>query len=75
AMASARSNRLPVVIADRRGAERGVEWTDGTAVIDGDGWVAARTHDGVAAATLSLAADKSLGEFNDLFGDRRPDLY
>jgi predicted amidohydrolase len=78
AMAAARSSRLPTVIADRVGLERGVEWTHGTAVIDGEGWIAALPDDdGFAVARLTLAdpGDKSLPPFNDLFGDRRPELY
>ncbi|MDN3497063.1 nitrilase-related carbon-nitrogen hydrolase [Planococcus sp. APC 4015] len=78
AMAAARSSRLATVIADRTGTERGVLWTGGTAVIDEDGWVAAASGaDGIAVATLTLRAvgDKSLPPHNDLFGDRRPDLY
>ena len=56
AMAAARSSRLPTVIADRVGLERGVEWTDGTAVIDGDGWIAALPDDdGFAVARLTLS--------------------
>lgn len=75
AMAAARSSRLPMVIADRHGSERGVRWTGGTSVISSGGWVCA-TSDGAAAnAVLNLSSDKSLGEFNDLFADRRPDLY
>ena len=77
-MAAARSSRLATVIADRSGAERGVAWTGGTAVIDEDGWVAALPDEsGSAVATLTLRApgDKSLPPHNDLFGDRRPDLY
>lgn len=78
AMAAARSSRLATVIADRRGRERDVPWTGGTAVIDEDGWIAARAGaDGSAVATLTLRppGDKSLPPHNDLFGDRRPDLY
>jgi len=78
AMAAARSSRLATVIADRSGAERGVAWTGGTAVIDEDGWVAALPDDsGSAVATLTLRSpgDKSLPPHNDLFGDRRPELY
>lgn len=78
AMASARSSRIATVIADRRGSERGVEWTGGTAVIDEDGWIAGLPEaDGTAIATLVLrpAGDKSLPPHNDLFADRRPDLY
>lgn len=79
AMAAARSSRLATVIADRNGHERGVRWTGGTAIIDDDGWVAAAPPDGVGevVATLRLRhpTDKSLPPFNDLFADRRPDLY
>ena len=78
AMAAARSSRLATVISDRWGAERGVSWTGGTTVIDEDGWVAALPDDrGSAVATLTLRAsgDKTLPPHNDLFGDRRPDLY
>lgn len=76
AMAAARSSRLPTVIADRHGSERGVVWTGGTAVVSQDGWVCATPDEhGIAAATVALHHDKSLGAYNDLFGDRRPDLY
>jgi len=75
AMASARSSRLPMVIADRHGEERGVPWTEGTVVIDGDGWIAASGTRGAVVTKLTLLGDKRLGRYNDLFGDRRPDLY
>ena len=77
AMAAARSSRLPMVIADRHGTERGVEWTAGTVVISADGWICARSEkpSANASAVLAPAADKTLGEFNDLFADRRPGLY
>jgi predicted amidohydrolase len=78
AMAAARSSRLATVIADRRGVERGVAWTGGTAVIDEDGWLAALPDEsGSAHATVTLRSpdDKSLPPHNDLFADRRPDLY
>ena len=77
AMAAARSSRLATVIADRSGTERGVEWTAGTTIIDEDGWIAAEPADGAAIATLTLRemGDKSLPPHNDLFVDRRPDLY
>ncbi len=77
AMASARSSRLPVVIADRWGSERGVDWTDGTAIIDEQGWIVAFRAVMGATALLSLdaARNKSLPPHNDLFADRRADLY
>jgi predicted amidohydrolase len=77
AMAAARSSRLATVVADRTGRERGIEWTGGSCVITDDGWVTARGSDAVIAATLSLRppSDKSLPPHNDLFNDRRPNLY
>lgn len=77
AMAAARSSRLPTVIADRHGSERGVEWTGGTCVISPDGWLCATpaTANTAASTELDLTLDKSIGEFNDLFADRRPELY
>ena len=78
AMAAARSSRLPTVIADRVGLERGVEWTDGTAVIDGDGLdrrTPRRRRVRRGASHAGDPGDKSLPPFNDLFGDRRPELY
>ncbi|KQR49752.1 carbon-nitrogen hydrolase [Microbacterium sp. Leaf161] len=77
AMASARSSRLPVVIADRWGSERGVDWTDGTAIIDEQGWIVAFRAVMGATAVLSLDAvrGKALPPHNDLFADRRADLY
>jgi predicted amidohydrolase len=77
-MAAARSSRLATVISDRWGTERGVDWTGGSAVIDEDGWVAALPEGGgpaVATLTLRTAGDKALPPHNDLFLDRRPDLY
>ena len=76
AMAAARTSRLATVIADRHGAERGIEWTGGTAVVSADGWICATPgDDGTATAVLELSGDKSLGAHNDLFADRRPELY
>ena len=77
AMAAARSSRLPVVIADRWGSERGVDWTDGTAIIDEQGWIVAFRAVMGASAMLSLTAvrEKSLPPHNHLFDDRRTDLY
>ncbi|KAA9090004.1 nitrilase-related carbon-nitrogen hydrolase [Microbacterium radiodurans] len=80
AMAAARSSRLATVIADRHGEERGVEWTGGTAIVDDDGWIAAAgvvAGDGIVVETLTLRHpdDKALPPYNDLFGDRRPELY
>ncbi|TQK18818.1 putative amidohydrolase [Microbacterium sp. SLBN-154] len=76
AMAAARSSRLPTVIADRHGSERDVVWTGGTAVIDGDGWVVAEAGGASTETVLDITpGHKALGPWNDLFGDRRPDIY
>lgn len=77
AMASARSSRLPTIVVDRTGEESGVSWTGGTSIINGDGWVVASAAAGIARASLQITRgrDKSLPPDNDLFGDRRPELY
>lgn len=82
AMAAARASRLPVVVADRSGHERGVEWTDGSAVIGPDGWILSAEPGGARGAALSTAEldlgaarDKRVSPCNDLFRDRRPELY
>ena len=76
AMAAARASRLPTAIADRHGTERGVQWTGGTAVIDRDGWIVATPDEhGVASAVVSIDPSKTLGANNDVFADRRPELY
>ena len=78
AMAAARTNRVFVACCDRTGVERGVEWTNGTCVINESGWVIADVA-GVGAAVADVdferARSKSLGPENDAFGDRRPELY
>ncbi|BDI23202.1 nitrilase-related carbon-nitrogen hydrolase [Herbiconiux sp. L3-i23] len=77
AMAAARSSRLPTVIADRHGLERGIPWTGGTAVVSGDGWIVAGPENTGApvVADIEIVGHTVLGEFNDLIGDRRPELY
>jgi predicted amidohydrolase len=77
AMAAARTNRMFIACCDRDGTERGQRWTAGTAIVDESGWIVATAADGVANADLELARarNKTLGERNDAFGDRRPDLY
>ncbi len=75
AMAAARSSRLPTLIADRHGSERGVAWTGGTAIIDGDGWPVAVGSDTAEAILDITPGVKTIGPWNDLFGDRRPEIY
>jgi 5-aminopentanamidase len=80
AQAAARVNHVVVACCDRAGTERGQEWTEGTSIIDEDGWriaVAGPGPDREASADVDLAGtrDKALTPHNDLFTDRRPDLY
>lgn len=78
AMAAARTNRVVIACCDRTGTERGQEWTAGTAIIGHDGWVAATCDEaGIASADVDLSPtrNKRLSPRNDLFGDRRTDLY
>lgn len=79
AMSAARCSRLPIVCSDRADLERGTHFTGGTSVIDARGWVVASAPEagGVAIAEVDLAASrtKRIGERNDVFGDRRPELY
>jgi 5-aminopentanamidase len=77
AMAAARASAIPVLCCDRRGAERGHPWTEGTAAVGSDGWLAGRkTEAGVLDVDVSLSpARTKIGERNDVFRDRRPELY
>ena len=79
AMSTARTNKVAIACCDRAGVERGQQWTEGSAIIDPEGWVVASAGPGtaMAVADVDLAAthDKTLTELVDLFADRRVDLY
>ncbi len=79
AMSTARTNKVAIACCDRAGVERGQQWTEGTSIIDPDGWVVAAAGPGtaMAVASIDLAAthDKTLTEHVHLFDDRRVDLY
>jgi predicted amidohydrolase len=79
AMSTARTNKVAIACCDRAGVERGQQWTEGSAIVDPDGWVAAEAGPGpaMAVADIDLAAthDKTLTERVHLFDDRRMDLY
>jgi predicted amidohydrolase len=77
AMAAARASAIPVLCCDRRGAERGNAWTEGTAAVGSDGWLVGRkTDEGVLDVDVSFSpARTKIGERNDVFRDRRPELY
>lgn len=74
--ATARVNRMAIACCDRGGSERGQSWTQGTTIIDTDGWVAAGVGgDCEADLDLDAARSKRLTENADLFADRRTDIY
>lgn len=79
AMAAANANRVFVVQADRTGDERGVRWAEASVVVDPDGSVIAGPQAGPALLVADIvparARDKAWGERNDVFRDRRPELY
>jgi predicted amidohydrolase len=81
AQAAAWSNGVFVAVADRCGPERGVDWVGGSVIVGRGGYPAAgpvcegRAAVLTAAIDLRLARDKRNSERNDLFADRRPDLY
>ena len=85
AQAAAGTYRVHVVVADRCGRERGVDWVGGSLVCASSGYLLAgpATPDGAVAAPAVLTAeldpaearDKSLGPRNDAMRDRRPHLY
>jgi len=79
--AGAAVNRVYVVAADRCGRERGVDWVGGSVIVGPDGYplagpAAADTPQLlVADIDLRAARSKVVGTRNDVFADRRPDLY
>jgi 5-aminopentanamidase len=78
AMAAARVNRMAIAACDRRGTERGVPWTQGTTIIDQDGWPVASSSTAalvLADVILDRSRGKRLTDLADLHGDRRPELY
>ncbi len=80
AQAGAAVNRVFVVVSDRVGAERGVEWIGGSLICDVEGYPVAGPAQGeettlLAELDLSRAVAKDVGPYNHAFGDRRPDLY
>lgn len=78
AMAAARASSVYIACCDRTRTERGQAWTEGTALVGTDGWLLASADSSgrlSAQVDLALARDKRLGEYNDVLGDRRPELY
>jgi 5-aminopentanamidase len=79
--ASAAVNRTFIAVADRAGSERGVSWVSGSAIVSFDGYplgVADDTGDEqivLARCEVHRARNKRTGPRNDVFADRRTDLY
>jgi predicted amidohydrolase len=81
AQAAAACNGVFIAVADRCRTERGVGWVGGSVIVRRGGYPAAgpvcQDRAAVLTATidLRLARDKRISELNDLFTDRRPELY
>lgn len=79
--AAASVNRMFVAVCDRVGAERGVDWVGGSVIVDADGWPLAGPAPGGDESLLSAdcrlgdAVDKAISDRNDVFADRRTELY
>ncbi|MDR6687733.1 putative amidohydrolase [Arthrobacter sp. 1088] len=76
AMAAARSSRVAIVCCDRAGTERGNLWTQGSSVINGDGWLSGKRDGDRLDATITIAPGRTqIGPRNDSINDRRPAIY
>lgn len=79
--ANASINRVFIAACDRYGQERGVDWVQGSVIVDVDGFSqagpVAEGGEQIVLATLNLmgARDKYISPHNHLHQDRRPDLY
>lgn len=80
--AAAHSNGLFIACADRVGVERGQPFIGQSLILDATGWPlagpASRQEEAILYATITpgaLADKRRLNEFNDIFGDRRSDVY
>jgi predicted amidohydrolase len=81
AQAAASTNGVFIAVADRCGSERGVDWLGGSVILRRGGYPSAgpvcqdRPAVLTASLDLKLARNKRISELNDLFTDRRLDLY
>ena len=74
------TNRIFVVTANRIGTEGNLTFTGCSIIVDPRGDVlregsAAREETGVVEADITMARDKKITERNDLFEDRRSEVY
>jgi predicted amidohydrolase len=56
AMSTARTNKIAVACCDRAGVERNQRWTEGTTIIDPNGWIVASPGPGSGMAIADIAA-------------------
>jgi predicted amidohydrolase len=78
--ASASVNRMAIAVADRAGIERGQDWVGGSVIVDQDGYPMTELRlgqeaDMVAKLDLANSRTKTISANNNVFGDRRPELY
>lgn len=76
--AAARASHIFVAAADRSGSERGQAFTNGSSIIDPEGWTIRCAQDGgpvSADVDLRTARNRQLSPVNDVLADRRPELY
>ncbi|TDF86270.1 nitrilase family protein [Pseudomonas sp. H9] len=79
--ANASVNRMFIAACDRYGHERGVNWVQGSVIVNADGYpMAGPAEQGseqilLASLNLEQARNKRISERNDLHRDRRPQLY
>ena len=79
-MAGAHCNSIIIACADRIGVERGQAFEGQSLIVDRRGWPiagpASRDREEILLAEVDLLAGRQvLGSFNDVLGDRRPDVY
>ncbi|MDH4609963.1 nitrilase family protein [Pseudomonas sp. BN102] len=79
--ANAAVNRMFIAACDRHGLERGVNWVQGSVIVDPDGYPLAGPADMggeqllMARLNLNEARNKRISQHNNLHKDRRPELY
>ncbi|MCO6058476.1 nitrilase family protein [Pseudomonas sp. MOB-449] len=79
--ANAAVNRLFIAACDRHGIERGVNWVQGSVIVDPDGYPLVGPMEAggeqilIASLPLGDARNKRISQHNHLHEDRRPALY
>lgn len=72
---AARVNQVAIACCDRAGVERGQVWTEGTGIVSSEGWLVSSGPFASADLDLTASRDKKISDNNDVFLDRRTDLY